>query len=76
MSKATRTNRPNEQKVSRTRFLRSRSRLVHLSKPVIQNPEWKDDPNVINLVPQFIVAPVKGRTYRKPAEPAQHQVEM
>lgn len=64
MSKANRTNRPNEKKVSRTRFLRSRSRLLFLSKPVIQNPKW-DPESQLNTEPQFIVAPVKGRSYNK-----------
>lgn len=64
MSKANRQNRPNEQKVSKTRFNRSQSRLAHLSKPVIANPKF-DPESALNTEPQFILAPVKGRTYRK-----------
>lgn len=64
------TKNPNWTKTVRNtlrNFLRSRTKLVHLSKPVIRNPKFNPE-SLINTVPEFIVAPIKGRTYRKAVE--------
>lgn len=68
MSKS-RTKRPNTKSLTLPKFLRSISRVVFVSKPVMRNPKY--DPNKLTTEPQFIVAPIRGRSYVKSAAAAQ-----
>jgi len=45
-------------------FARRLGRLVFISKAVIQNPKWEEGQATKNI-PQFIVAPWKGRSFKK-----------
>lgn len=49
---------------SLAKFFKSRSKMFFMSKPVITNPKWNPE-SALNTEPQFILAPVKGRTYKK-----------
>ena len=68
MSKASRTNTGKVRAFgSVTKFLRSRSKMFHVSKPLIKNPKF-DPESKLNTELPLIVAPIKGRTYVKPVE--------
>lgn len=63
MSKS-RTHRPNTKSLTKSKFLRSISRMFFVSKPVMKNPKF--DPEHLTAEPMFIVAPIRGRSYVKP----------
>lgn len=66
MSTANRSKNPNWSKTARNtirNLFRSRTKMVHLSKPVITNPKFNPE-SALNTEPQFILAPIRGRSYK------------